>query len=521
MIQYHDLKEDERLISESEFVKKVISTYDLSDSQIDFLNRPTQKKVESKHIEQIAQFLKDAENLMICGDYDADGVTSTSIAYLLSQSLGKKKIGYYIPHRFNEGYGVSTKTIKLAQEKGYTDVLIVDTGVKAHEAVNFALELGLRVAIVDHHLIEEAPPQVPILHPDYLENYAKKMSAGGLMFLVAEYLDLVTQKILAYAAISTIADVMPLWGKNREIVMRGIIALNKKPLLNIDSLWKRYGNTAYDAKTIAFQVVPKINAVGRMADTVNMNTMVQYLISDDDTSIRYYAKQVLSINQLRKDIGKNDAKHAETLIKDDSVHIVSSSEFHEGLLGIVANQIVTKTNVPAIVFKEKEEGFKGSARSNTLSLSKLFNQLDESYFLGFGGHDFAFGLTVRKEAFTSFKKDIQKIAPTLKSTTQTKKAIYCDFPITSEMISELLKLEPFGEGFDMPRFMIDGFEISDIKNLNGYGYKLIFKNYFLKDAVIFNPNLSQETIYSMKTITGTFDVHPRFGLSFSIEDFSV
>lgn len=520
MIHYDNLKEDTRLLHHSEFVRKIISVYDLSDAQIDQLNKPTVKIIQHDSIDKIASFLKQSEHLVICGDYDADGVSATSIAYLLAKKLNKEKVGYYIPHRFDEGYGVSCNTIQLAHDKGYTDVLIVDTGVKAHDAVNLALSLGMRVAIVDHHLIEGTLPNCDILHPSFLESYANNMSAGGLMFVVAESMHLLDDKIMAYGAISTIGDVMPLWGKNREIVMRGLEVLNKRPLINIDALWKRY-NAPYTAKTIGFQIVPKINAVGRMADRVNMNTMVQYLITDDETSIRHYANQVLKINTLRKEIGKDDAKHALSLIKDDPIHIVASEHFHEGLMGIVANQIMSKTGVPTLVLKEKKTVYKGSARSSSISLKDLFSKLNEKYFDGFGGHDFAFGLSVKKEYFDDFVKDVNQEILHLEAHHNLKPSIYCDFEITDKMIRDLYELEPFGEGFEVPTFMLSGFEIDDVVALNGYGYKCIFRNYYLKDAVIFNPNLSKETLMNIHAIYGTFDVHPRFGLSFSIDTFDV
>lgn len=521
MISLSKIQVDPRLINHSDFVGRIIATMNLTDTQIDQLNHPTLKLIQAQAIDDVSDFLKSATQLMICGDYDADGVCSTAIAYLIGQSLGIEKLGFYIPNRFTQGYGVSLDTIKQAYEKGYTDLLIVDTGVKAHEAVNYALSLNMNVAIVDHHLIEGKPPSCPLLHPDYLDDYAKAMCASGLMFLVAEHLGLVSAKITAYAALATIADIMPLWGKNREIVKRGVDVLSQGKILNIDVLWKRYGMSPYEAKILAFQVVPKINAVGRMADRVNMNTMVHYLLSDNEIEIQNYAKSVLSINQQRKLVTQDSYEKAKNLLSDQMLHIVSDKTFHEGILGIVANQIVSETGRPSLVLKEMDQVFKGSARSSTISLQSLFSQLDPNYFSGFGGHDFAFGVTIKKEAFEDFVHDVQKLVPSLPSVDIKKSIIYCDMPITPDMMSDLKSLDPFGQGFEMPVFAIDGFTIKSVQALGSYGYKLIFDDFWLKDAVIFNKNLSVDTLMKIQKIEGVMDVHPRFGLSFSIDNFSV
>lgn len=512
---------DMRLNTTDDFLRRVIHTYNLSDTQIEQLNQPKIKMIQHESIDTIAQFIKNAKQLMICGDYDADGVCSTSIAYMLAKDLGVEKIGYYIPNRFTEGYGVSKNTIKLAYEKGYSDILIVDTGVKAHDAVDYALSLNLNVAIVDHHLIEDTLPSCPILHPDFLGDYGSTMCASGLMFLVCESLNKLSPKITAYAAVGTVADIMPLWGKNREIVKRGLEVLSENKIKNIDALWNRYGNTAYESKTLGFQVIPKINAVGRMADRVNMNTMVKYLLSNDEAEITMYAKQVMRVNDERKKVGQDTFNKAKLLLNDDAVHIVSDASFHEGILGIVANQILNNTDKPTLVLKELDTIFKGSARSSTISLQSLFKQLNPNYFEGFGGHDFAFGMSIKKEKFEAFCKDVQKIVPTLENIQKDTSTIYCDMIITADMIMSLKAYEPFGSGFEVPRFTIGSFNIKSIQAVGTYGYKLIFEDFWLKDAVIFNPNLKEETLLSIKEISGTFDVHPRFGLSFSVDSFSV
>lgn len=515
------LTNDTRLASQSDFVQKVLSLQNLTDTQVNELEYAQNIQIKHESITAVSNFLKTAKKLMICGDYDADGVSSTAIAYMLASKLGVSQIGYYIPNRFTEGYGVTMHTVKLAYEKGYTDLLIVDTGVKAHEAVTYALSLKMNVAIVDHHLIEGALPNCTVLHPDFLGEYGSTMCASGLMFLVAEELNLLDPKITAYAALGTVADIMPMWHKNREIVRRGLEALNTHKILNLDVLWNRYGNTAYESKTLGFQVIPKINTIGRMADRVNMNTMVRYLLSNDADEIRTYASQVLEINNQRKAVSQSTYEQAKLLQTDAAMQIISDANFHEGILGIVANQIMNETNKPTLILKEKDDMYKGSARSSTVSLQELFSKLDPDYFLGFGGHAFAFGLSVKKDMYEDFCIDVQKIVQGLDEIVDDKTVIYCDVPIRPQMMQELKALDPFGPGFEMPSFKVDGFVIKDVQMLGTYGFKLVFDDFWLKDAVVFNNSLDPEILKNVKDMTGTFDVHPRFGLSFSIEDFSI
>lgn len=521
MLNFNDLHEDMRLKFDNSFLRKIVSTYNLTDAQVEQLNHPVHKVIESEHIDGIATFIKNSKRLIVCGDYDADGVCSTAISVMLAKAVGVKTVGFYIPNRFKEGYGVSRNTIQLAFDKGYTDVLIVDNGVKAHDVVSFALSLGLNVAIVDHHIIGEDVPNCLMLHSDYLDEYAQTMSATGLMVLVAETMHLLTPKILAYGAVATIADVMPVWGKNREIIQRGLEAMNTHKILTLDALSKKYSNVQYDAKMTAFQIVPKINSIGRLADMVNMNTMVDYLLLEDEKAINAYASQVHSFNALRKEKGKETKVKALTQVNDDAFQIIHGKNFHEGIMGIVANQIVNTVNKPTAIFKEFETVFKGSARSNTISLQALFEQLDENYFEAFGGHDFAFGLTVKKAYFENFKEDVLKIVDTLPVVETKKQSLYVDFEILPSMIDALKLLEPFGSDFMSPIFAIDHFEIEKIVALNGFGYKVIFKNYWLKDAVIFNTGVDTEDLMNARLLEGTLENHPKFGLSFTIDAFSV
>ena len=514
MLNYRDLVSDIRFDTHSEFVQKVMGTLKLDDQQVEMLINPVDRVCESEAVLDIVNFLKQAQHLIICGDYDVDGVTSTAIGMMLAKQLGVKQVGYYIPNRFNEGYGVSSNTIQSAYEKGYTDVLLVDNGVKSHQEIELALSLGMKVAVVDHHVLKLPFFDVPLLHPDLLDPYFNAMSAGGLMYLVAEAVGYTPLKVKAFAALSTIADVMPVWGKNREIILKGLEAINQETLLHFDLISKQ---KSYDARILAFNVIPKINSVGRMADLVNMNTMVQFLLSDDEKTIRQYALQIHATNDLRKKKGNAARSLAMRQLGTGPVDVIIDDQIHEGILGIVANQVLNVTQKPAIVLRRNGNVYKGSARSGAMSLSTLFERLDREYFEAYGGHDFAYGMSVKHDKIDEFVEDVMKVAADLPNEERDFPIVYLDFPVDVSMITKLLEFEPYGEGFQLPLFAIDKPENVRIYSMNGYGYKYVFQNYWLKDAVYFNAHVDRFSLENAKILIGSFQFHPKFGLSFQVD----
>lgn len=514
MLNYKDLVSDIRFDTHGEFVQKVMGTLKLSDQEVAMLLKPKELVCNAKPVSDIVSFLRQSKNLIICGDYDVDGVTSTAIGIMLANHLGVKQVGYYIPNRFSEGYGVSLKTVQSAFDKGYTDILLVDNGVKAHQEIEFALSLGLNVAVVDHHVLDIPFFDIPLLHPDLLDTYFKGMSAGGLMYLVAESIDYVPLKIKAYAALSTIADVMPVWGKNREIIIKGLEAINQTPLLHFDLISKQ---KSYDARILAFNVIPKINSVGRMADLVNMNTMVQFLLSDDEKTIRQYAIQIHQTNDLRKKKGNAARSFAMRKLGNGPVDVIIDDQIHEGILGIVANQVLNVTQKPAIVMRRNGNVYKGSARSSAMSLATLFERMDRDYFEAYGGHDFAYGMSVKQDKITEFVSDVMRIAKTLPNVEKENPIVYLDSAVDKTVISQLLDFEPYGEGFQLPLFAIDKPDNARIYSMNGYGFKYVFQDFWLKDAVYFNTHIDKYELESAKILIGSFQFHPRYGLSFQID----
>lgn len=498
-------------------IEKITNYWDLNEVQLQEIHYPHQKIYKN---EAFQDFYNNATKLMICGDYDCDGVTSTSIAALLAK---KKNIeyGYYIPNRINEGYGISLKTVKLAHERDYKDLLLVDNGVKSHEAIQLALDLGMNVAIVDHHLIDEAlPEQALLVHPDLIEDpYFHNMSAGGLMMALAEGMGLSDSYIEALGALATVADVMPLWGKNREIVRRGIQALNKNNFLQFDYLVKRNNYTHYTAELLAFQVSPKINSIGRMGDIANINTAVEYFLSDSFETIKNYSTQVFKINDQRKALGKQLQSQAKQKITNEKIQIISDPSYHEGLLGIVANHIAQSTGKPSIILKEYDDVYKGSARSHNVSLKELFEQIDPSYFRAMGGHDFAYGMTIEKSEFEDFKTDLYSLMQNYDVSDGDFTGLdVFDFEFSSDTIKELKKFEPLGEGIKLPLMRMKMPKSYNIRTLNGHGYKIQFNQSNINEALYFTQENKEAEINLSKYLIFRLNMQSKRKLEVYVEE---
>lgn len=498
-------------------MNKILEFWDLDEVQMQEVYYPSRKIYKNK---QFQKFYENAEKLMICGDYDCDGVASTSIAAILAKKM-KLEYGYYIPNRLKEGYGLSVNTVKLAHSKGYKDLLLVDNGVKSHQALQVALDFGMNVAVVDHHLIEEPLPEnVLLIHPDLMDDpYFHTMSAGGLMAVLAEGMGLSDDYIDALAALATVADVMPLWGKNRELVVRGVQALERNNFLQFDYLVKRNSYTTYTAELLAFQVSPKINSIGRMGDVANINTAVEYFLSDDVNVIKEYSQQVFKINDQRKKLGKQLQENAKSKITDEKIQIISDPNYHEGLVGIVANHIAQVTGKPSLILKEYDDHYKGSARSHNVSLQALFSKIDSKFFKAMGGHDFAYGMTVEKSSFDEFKESLYFLMQDYDLDKNDFVGIdVFDFEFDPGVITELRKFEPMGEGLKLPLMRMPMPENFKIVRLNGHGYKIMFQNSKIHAGLLFTQEPKEDKIKQAKYLIFRLNMQSKRNIEVYVEE---
>ncbi|HLR08306.1 MAG TPA: single-stranded-DNA-specific exonuclease RecJ [Bacillota bacterium] len=381
----------QRGVTEPADIKKFLSP-DLAD-----LNSPANLATIEKAKERVYDAIEHHEKILIFGDYDADGICSTAVLLHTLKELGAD-CDYYIPNRFSEGYGPNESAFRKAYEAGFTLIITVDTGIGAVDEVMWANQHGLDVIITDHHEVQETLPDAfAIVHPKSSPAYPFQELAGvGVAFKFAEYLlGYFPHHLLDLVAIGTIADLVPLVGENRILTYHGLKTLTKTERPGLKAL-KRVcridGHTT--EKDVGFLIAPRINAVGRLQDA---DLAVDLLMTEDENKAEQMAEMIQALNEKRQRLVKQIVKEAEQMVdKDRGVIVVAKKGWNEGVLGIVASQLVREYDRPAIVLTIKEDlqEAKGSARSipsfnifeSGMRIRHLFNR--------FGGHSQAAGMTL-------------------------------------------------------------------------------------------------------------------------------
>ncbi len=388
---------------------KILASSSLSDEQIrelvnpDFRLSTSRALCVQKACERILAAKKNGEKIFVGGDYDADGICSTAIMKRTLDLLGIPN-GYYIPDRFKEGYGLSPVITEAAVKKGYSLIITVDNGVKAHDALAKARELKTDVIVTDHHTIEEAIDADIVVHPDYMEEEYSTLSGAGVALEISRNLIGDRPELTALAAVAAIGDVMPLWKETRRIVGSGIEILRQGRPQSVCALFRP--NTKIDETAIAFQIVPKLNSVGRLNDTFSTNVLVEYLLADHPYTIQDFVPKLNAENDKRRALSKVMAMEAEQLVNDDPFQIIFSESFEEGICGLVAGRLASELHKPVLVMAESGDMIKGSARGvDGFNVFEFFSGFEE--LQAFGGHAMAAGITIRKEDLDTFRAHVQ------------------------------------------------------------------------------------------------------------------
>lgn len=452
----------------SGLLSKIITAGNLTDEQNQELLHPNLHLSTSKApcvmacCKRLMKAKEDGEKVFVGGDYDADGICSTAIMKATLDRLGIQN-GYYIPNRFKEGYGLRKETVELAYQKGYTLIITVDNGVKAHEAIEKANELGIDIIVTDHHEIDEPIHSTIVVHPDYMEEGYRYLSGAGVALEISRNLIGDEPDLTALAAVAAIGDVMPLWLETRTIVLNGLAILktgNPRPLAAL----LRPG-TAVDETAIAFQIVPKLNAVGRMNDISNVNTLVPYLLCRNDKEIAHYAFQLNEVNEARKELSNAETAIAEKRVSNSPFEIIYEESFHEGICGLVAGRIANKYHKPALVLAKSNTLIKGSGRSvpgfNMFEFFSTFESL-----AAFGGHAQAVGLSIAEEQLNAFTSQVQEKMAAANWTYEEPSlpAIHIEMDdITFENIAALSRLSPYPKELIQPYFALVDFTVTNFK----------------------------------------------------------
>jgi len=417
--------------------------------------------------DRILKAIENQEKIIVCGDYDADGICSTSILVKSLRDLGAT-VGYYIPHRFDEGYGLNPKTVKLALEKGYTLFITVDNGVSAFEALDLIQEAQCDTIIIDHHELTQTPACSILIHPDFLEKDYENSCGSALAYMMSTHLKQ-NDYLCALAAVASIADVMDLWGYNRTLINQGLAFYNQNKYAPLKALTDKTDDL--DEQGVAFQIVPKINAIGRMNDEVTVNAMVEYFCSEDPFQILLKAQQIKAVNEKRKTINTAMmAKTAKALIDPHTVVILDDPDFHEGIVGITAGQLSRKTKKPVIVLAHKDHSYKGSIRA-PLGVD-LRNLLKDSliYTQRYGGHALAAGIEIGEDQYEAFKASVYACTDGLDLSVEGRATLLFRSDLfTLESYLRLMTYKPFGQGFELPEVEIDKAPVISAKALkNGF-----------------------------------------------------
>ncbi len=429
-----------------------------------------------KAVSRLQQAVENYEEILIYGDYDADGITSTTILYETLEMLGAN-VSFYLPNRFEDGYGPNKDVYAYYIKKGTQLILTCDNGVAGHEAVAYAKEQGIDVIITDHHEIGDSLPDAyAIVHPRHPEGqypFGDLAGAGVALKLATALLGETPSDLLDVAAIGTVADLVSLTGENRVIVSSGLDQMKHTERLGLQMFFEKESihPDQIDEQTIGFILGPRLNALGRLGDP---NPGVQFLTSFDDQEVVELVELLDSENNARKAIVDKMVTEAESLVDDEShlpqMIILGQEGWHEGVLGIVASRLVEKYHRPTILLsKNSEKGtYKGSGRSvEGIDLFQVL-QAGKDYADKFGGHEMAAGMTVAIDQFEAWKTALLDRIAEYESVFNHQTPLIIDgvidlSDITLENIKALDPIKPFGTDNRQPLFLMKNIQLSQIQ----------------------------------------------------------
>ncbi|MEB6611345.1 single-stranded-DNA-specific exonuclease RecJ [Staphylococcus pasteuri] len=429
-----------------------------------------------KTVERINQAIDKNERILVYGDYDADGVTSTTILVHTLQKLGAQ-VGWYIPNRFTEGYGPNEMAFQNAYDEGVSLIITVDNGIQGHNEIKMVQDLGVDVIVTDHHEIGRTLPEayaiVHPMHPEFDYPFKYLCGAGVAYKLAQTLLDNVPNYFKAYAAIGTIADLVSLTDENRSIVQNGLRVMNESCPIAIKALLNQASfNDEISEETIGFIIGPRLNAVGRLEDA---SLAAELLMSDSPEEAEFLAEQVEHFNQERKDIVVSITEEALAMAEDyvkqgHQFLLLAKEDWHEGVLGIVASKIVETYSLPTLILNidYEQNHAKGSARSiEQVSMFEILSA-HQDLISKFGGHHMAAGMTMDIDNIDELRTGLNDWMARLSETTSLEPSKNVDVlldesDITIKNIRDIQKLRPFGTDFTSPLFEIRDIAIKSLK----------------------------------------------------------
>lgn len=431
--------------------------------QLNELIDPFMMKDMDIAVDRLNQAMGRKERILVYGDYDVDGTTAVALVYKFIQQF-YSNIDYYIPDRYNEGYGVSTKGIDYAAETGVTLIIVLDCGIKAVEEIAYAKERGIDFIICDHHVPDEVlPPAVAILNPKrfdstYPYNHLSGCGVGfKLMQAFAKSNDIDFHQLtplLDLVAVSIASDIVPIMGENRVLAYHGLKQLNSNPSIGLKAIIDVCGLAEREItmSDIVFKIGPRINASGRIQ---NGKEAVDLLIEKDFKQALEKSNRINRYNETRKDLDKNMTEEANKIVEsiehlnEQRSIVIFNEAWHKGVIGIVASRLTEIYYRPAVVLTRTDDLATGSARS--VSGFDVYKAIESCRDLleNFGGHTYAAGLSMKVENVPEFRKRFEEYVTNHILPEQTNATINIDAQldfrdITPKFFFDLKKFNPFG-----------------------------------------------------------------------------
>lgn len=439
--------------------------------QLSELHDPFLMKDMSLAVERLNQAMGRKERIMVYGDYDVDGTTAVALVYKFLQQF-YSNIDYYIPDRYNEGYGVSVKGVDYAYETDVKLIIVLDCGIKAVEEIAYAKEKGIDFIICDHHVPDDVlPPAVAILNAkrtDATYPYEHLSGCGvGFKFMQAFALNNGIEfhqltPLLDLVAVSVASDIVPIMGENRVLTYHGLKQLNSNPSVGLKAIIDVCGLSEKEITVgdIVFKIGPRINASGRIQ---NGKEAVELLIEKDFSAALEKANQINRYNETRKDLDKTMTEEANQIVDkleglaDRRTIVIYNEDWHKGVIGIVASRLTEIYYRPAVVLTRTDNLATGSARS--VSGFDVYRAIEHCRDLleNFGGHTYAAGLSMKVENVDEFTRRFEKYVTEHILPEQTSAVIDIDAEIdfrdiTPKFYADLKKFNPFGPDNHKPIF---------------------------------------------------------------------
>ena len=493
-----------RNIKDSEEIHNFLNT------SLDNIHSPLLLKDVDRAVERVLKAKENGEDIWIYGDYDVDGITSTSLCYLALSELGISP-KYYIPLR-DEGYGLNKEAMDYIKAQGGKVIITVDCGISAHPEIEYANSLGLDIIVTDHHEINNGnPPAYAVINPKREDNefpYKYLAGVGTAFMLIYALFDKLGKKedlykYLDIVAIGTVADIVPLLEENRIFTKFGMEQLNRSHWLGISMLIKKifedYQTRKFSTYDIGFIIAPIFNAAGRLEDA---KRAVELFIEKDHRVCTEIINELLNNNSERKEIQETILERAIFKIENEklfenSVLVVAEEGFHHGVIGIVASKILDRYYKPTIIMEIKpEEGIAtASCRSiEGFNMIEALNSMKE-LFVKYGGHAGAAGFSIKIENIDEFSRRINEYAKKNIPESSLIKPVKLDitipaYKISYDFIDKISLLEPFGFGNPSPLFALNNCEISGLRPIGKEKTHTMFNvkkdNLEIKNCVWFN-----------------------------------